>query len=573
MAGSRVVGKDVGREEQRLGEAASVAGVTFELQCPHCGAPFVATDDTHSHTCGHCRSLLIVDAPDREEVFIEPAQVKDPAAILETLVRYRVDAHRSTLVGRHTDREGNPPPDLLIHALLARYERGLRASARILECVPIHVPYRQTSAKVVQTTLGRRGDGPKVARVRAYVAEQTTPAYDTTKFNLRDAGLRLGRAVFRPLTSAIAAKSGHFLPRAVASDSRRELEKWRGQNLEAGFESVAKNGQVVVNFEAVVYRPYFIVRAALERGEETILFDGGFGTIGGYIGDDERRALTARRNTDPLGTAGPSFRRVSIIPSRCPNCGADPELPEDALFAVCRNCHAGLSLRDGKLVVAPYAREEGITTARNAVFLPFWRFPFTLAAQGGREKTLEEYASLLFSQARPPGFAPVGDALLVPAFRLLTTVPGDSVFADLSRAAHSTAWVWTTDRIGVDVRCRFLPVSLPEDEARGLGPATLHAIHTRPSSARLNALLLKRFLFDAKIDLGSGMVTFLSFKQVADACERPDMRVPRLLLEGGPALSAQRVTVQGASAEFVAAQKRPSISARVQTSRFSVPEE
>ncbi|MEO8500917.1 MAG: hypothetical protein ABI565_08370, partial [Vicinamibacteria bacterium] len=225
-------------------------------------------------------------------MFVEPAQESEPAAILETLIRYRVDAHRATLVAKHSDEEGNPPPEMLVSALLTRFESSLRASARIIDCRLVHVPYRHTAGKVVQAVLGRHGDGAKIARLRAYIAEQTSPAYDPARFNLRDTGLRLGRSIFRPLLSADVPKLGRFVPRAPAAASRRELEKWRGQNLEAGFESVAKQGRVSVTFEATVYRPYCLVRALLDRGDETLLFDSGFGTIAGYLTDDERDAFT-----------------------------------------------------------------------------------------------------------------------------------------------------------------------------------------------------------------------------------------------------------------------------------------
>lgn len=542
----------------------------MQLACPHCGGPFIVTDATVSHTCEHCRSLLIIEAPEREEVFVEPAQVTDPAAILETLIRYRVDAQRATLVARHSDAEGNPPPDLVVSALLKRFESNLRGSAKIVDCRLVHVPYRQTAGKVVQAVLGRHGDGAKIARLRAYVAEQTTPAYDATRLNLRDSGLRLGRSIFKPLLSADVANLGRFVPRVAAEASRRELEKWRGQNLEAGFESVAKQGQVSVTFEAAVYRPYYLVRALLDRGDETLLFDGGFGTIAGYLTDAERDAFARGKDKDPLGTTGPSFRRVAVVPSRCPNCGMDPKLPEDAVFSICATCHAGVAPSPAGLVLANYDREEGATPDRNTALLPFWRFPFQIAiANVPPITTLESYAAAIFPQGPPKGFSPQGNFVCIPAWRLLTTEAGDETFSDLAQAIHGRAWNWTPDRVGLDGRPRFVPVSLPEDEARDLAWAALFALHTKASAARLNTLLLKRMLFDAKLSFGKGSVALISFKEQGKVYARPEVSVPRLLIDGGPPLAAQRVTVQAAAAAFLAAQKRPSMADRVKTSRFS----
>ena len=81
------------------GADASAAAFEIELSCPQCGAPFVATDATLTETCAHCRSLLLVLAPDREEVFVEPPQVKDGKAVLESLLLGRHTRLRSGLVG------------------------------------------------------------------------------------------------------------------------------------------------------------------------------------------------------------------------------------------------------------------------------------------------------------------------------------------------------------------------------------------------------------------------------------------------------------------------------------------
>ena len=553
---------------------AAPRGFELQLSCPHCGGPFVVTDATVSHVCEHCKSLLIIETPEREEVFVEPAQVREPAAILETLIRYRVDAHRSTLVAKHSDEEGNPPPELMISALLTRFESGLRASARIVDCRLVHVPYRHTAGKIVQAVLGRHGDGAKTARLRAYIAEQTSPAYDDARFNLRDAGLRLGRSIFRPLLSTDVPKLGRFVPRATVEASKRELEKWRGQNLEAGFESVAKQGQVSVTFEATVYRPYYLVRARLDRGDETLLFDGGFGTIAGYLSDAERDAFTRGNDEDPLGTNGASFRHVAVVPSRCPNCGMDPKLPEDAVVSICENCHAGVAPSPKGLVLVNYDREEGTTPDRTAALLPFWRFPFQIGIAGFPVITkLETYASTIFPQGLPKGFSAQGDSLFVPAWRLLSTEAGDETFAELAQAVHGRAWIWTQDRVSLDGRPRFVPVSLPENEARDLAWASLFALHSKASAARLNTLLIKRVLFDAKLSFGKGSVALMAFKESDRLYVRPEVSVPRLLIDGGPALAAQRVTVQAAAAAFIASQKRPSMADRVKTSKYTGGEE
>ncbi len=558
--------KTAGKSAASTASAPSTGVREFEVQlsCPHCGGPFVATDATVSHICEHCRSLLIVEAPEREEIFIEPPQINEPSAILETLLVYRTDAQRASLIAKHSDPEGNPPPEIMVSMLLSRFEKKLRESARIIDCRLIQVPYRHTVAKVVQAVLGRKGDGPKIARLRAYIAEQTSPAYDPARFNMRDVGLRLGRAVFRPLLSADLPKLGRFLPRVTPDASRRELEKWKGQNLDAGFEAVSKQGQVVVTFEATVYRPYFLVRALLDRGDETLLFDGGFSTIAGYVSDEERSTFTQGKDNDPLGTSGASFRHIAVVPARCPNCGIDPKLSSEALVSVCGNCHAGVQPTPQGLALVNYEREEGTTPSRDTALLPVWRFPFEIEIKGTPPiRSLEDYATALFPQSPPSGFSPRGPFVYVPAWRLLTSEAGDQAFGALTAAFHSALWNWTPDRVGLEARPRFVPVSFAESEAREIAWTTLFAMHTKASAARLTTILLKQKLFDAKISFEKGTVAFFAFKEKDQLYVRPEVSVARLLVNGGAPIAAQRVSVQAAAAAFSSSQKRPSMSDRM----------
>ncbi len=252
----------------------------------------------------------------------------------------------------------------------------------------------------------------------------------------------------------------------------------------------------------------------------------------------------------------------------------DPKLPEDAVVSICGNCHAGVAPSPRGLVLVNYHREEGTTPDRATALLPFWRFPFQIGIVGAPGvKTLEGYAAAIFPQGMPKGFSPQGDSVYVPAWRLLTTEAGDETFSDLAQAVHGRAWNWTPDRVGLDTRPRFIPVSLPESEAKDLAWASLFALHTKASAARLNTLLLKRMLFDAKLSFGKGSVALIAFKEQGKDYARPEVSVPRLLIDGGPLLAAQRVTVQAAASAFADAQKRPSMADRVKTSKFTGGEE
>ena len=123
--------------------------------------------------------------------------------------------------------------------------------------------------------------------------------------------------------------------------------------------------------------------------------------------------------------------------------------------------------------------------------------------------------------------------------------------------------------MGLEARPTFMPVSFPEGEARSLAWTALFAMHTKTSSARLNTLLLKRMLFDAKLSFGAGSVAMVAFQKEDRMYVRPEVSVPRLLVDGGPTLAAQRLTVQAAASAHAASRIRPSMSDRVRTSRYT----
>ena len=50
--------------------SAPAGSLALLLSCPKCGGPFTADDETASIACEHCGSLLLLSAPEREEIYI-----------------------------------------------------------------------------------------------------------------------------------------------------------------------------------------------------------------------------------------------------------------------------------------------------------------------------------------------------------------------------------------------------------------------------------------------------------------------------------------------------------------------
>ena len=209
--------------------------LAIALACPKCGAPFDVDDTVVSVSCGHCASLLILSAPDRAEIYVADEVIRGSDDIADIVISYRVQSQRAEIVSRHSDSEGNPPSESFIQGRLAAFDRQLRDTVKVVDAHRLQAPYWHLTGKLVQAVLGRQGDGPKVVHLRAWEVEHTAPGYDTKKADLRDRGLRLSRSRVRPLTASALASKGPFLPWVAATaETSREIDKWKGRDLQRG---------------------------------------------------------------------------------------------------------------------------------------------------------------------------------------------------------------------------------------------------------------------------------------------------------------------------------------------------
>lgn len=518
------------------------------LACPHCGAPFVIDDEQVTFGCAHCGSLLLLSAPERDEVYYAEGQVPDGKAVFEIVVAYRVRAHRAEVTRRFHDEDGSGPPELWIEMQLRAFEETFRRNARLLESHRLLAPYWHVAGTLVQGTLGRRGDGPKTVRLRAFAVEHTVPGYDIGAANLRDRGLRLAAAEVRPLTIRAVEALQPFLPSVAATEQAfREIDRWTGRDLDPGTEATAKHGRFLFPRRLLVYRPYWLARIFTDQAEQWVLVDGSFGTLAGYPSEVEARGLLGLGTPDPLGSADPSYRRVLVIPSRCPDCGFESRLDPHAHASVCTNCHRALAPGTEGVALVPYDHVAGNL---DADYLPFWRYQFEIEmAQAPPATSLEEYLKALFPVA-PPGTRPSGSHLFIPAFRLLGTGLGDVAFKQLVEWVHAPPPATMDGKVPLGGRPTFASVTVSEPDARALAPFALLGLQSRAAAARLNTLLVRRGIQDARMTLRDPRLVWIPFERAGTELTTPGaaVRFPSLLVRGGPELFAQRATVHSPTA-------------------------
>lgn len=524
------------------------------LACTKCGAPFSVDDSVVTVSCTHCASLLILTAPDRDEIYVVEGVTAGAEDIRAIVITSRVQSERAEIVSRHTDSEGNPPSEFFVQMRLEAFERRMRECVQVLDAHRLQAPYWHLTGKLVQAVLGRLGEGPKVVRLRAWEVEHTVAGYDVANANLRDRGLRLSQAHVRPLTVKDLAARGPFLPWApVAPQSYREIDKWKGRDLETGLEAVTRQAGYIYARRMLVYRPYWLARVRVDGPLVWVLIDGSFDGIAGHPDEDEARSLLTQAVADPLRSTGETYRRITIVASRCPDCGFESAFDRAAHVIVCTNCHLGLEPCKEGVRVVPYSHARLGDVRLDADYVPFWRFGFQAEIPGAAPLTrLEDYARALFPQALPPGFAPRGAHLWVPAFRLLGTEIGDETFQALVRWIHGATLEVEDGKIPLGGACTAWPATVSEAQAREAAAFVLIALHGTASAARLNTMLVARTVLKAKLTLSAPCLVAVPFARAADeALHAPGaaVRIAPLLLRGGPPLDAQRATVHRALQE------------------------
>jgi hypothetical protein len=510
------------------------------LECPKCGGPYTVDDEIVSRRCEHCGSLLVLSAPERDELYVAESRVDDVPALAEIVVRYRVTAQRAEIVSRHQDSDGNPPSESFVQAQLRAFEELLRGTLRVTSAHAFQAPYWHISGAVVQGILGREHEGAKQVRLRAFALEHTIPAYDVARVNLRDRGLRLAASRVRPLTVRDVEHGGPFLPwQAVAERSYREIDKWRGQDLDPTIEPVTKFGLFLSGRRVLVYRRYWLARVLSHAGQEWVLVDASFETIGGYPGETEVQELLQQAVPDPRCSLEQSYRRAHLIPSRCPDCGFELAWDERCRVIACPNCHRGLAAEPEGIRLVSYAHAEGAGDE----YVPFWRYSFEIRVGDRAVVSLEDYGRALFGARPPPAFHAAGRHLWIPAARLMGTEIGDRAFQGLVQVLHGAPPAVRDEKVPLGVGAVLWGASLSDAEARTLAPFVLLGLHGPASASQLSTLLVRKAVQGATVALSEPTLVMVPFRRESDLLLRDAARLPSLLLRGGPELEAQRADV------------------------------
>jgi hypothetical protein len=221
----------------------------------------------------------------------------------------------------------------------------------------------------------------KVFRPYFHACEEIQPAYPAP-WDFRDRGLRMSKQGMKPLTPELLAAHDFLEPRPEGDDAEDQLRSWQSRRdiLRDELEVLHQSVVLAESRAWVVYRPFVYVQADVPGAMRWILLDGQFGTVAAYPEPPEVERIQKRtgRRLQPDRVARQMLR---ILPSRCPDCGADITGVARHPYHRCRNCQRILRPTPEGLRSVPYAviDDAGFPIAGGAglrvgsAYLPFWR--------------------------------------------------------------------------------------------------------------------------------------------------------------------------------------------------------
>lgn len=380
-------------------------------------------------------------------------------------------------------------------------------------------PYVHVVGRLYEGVVGIAGDGTRRALAVVKTVEVSRPAFDPA-LSLPAMGALSYLSGLRPFSPKEKA-----LPR-LPLEGRPDLfathrERLQRVHLVEGLAPDVRLTGFFLVARHVVLRPFHLVAAERDGASSWHLLDGRSRTRLATLSAPAAEALeAAATDRAPLATKAPfAFR-----PMRCPNCGARLPLEGTGQVRFCESCGRALRVHGKKLGTVRYRVETSERSARETIYLPFWRFPFAiLDPRDGAALTSLRALGERLGGAKAHGNGP--EPLDVPAFRpedrRKTTPRVQPLFALAPPGNGELVDGPARAEYGFSSPQRF--VAILEEEAASLARLTLLLRLGEKDLARATPPRLRAFLRDAPLTLGTPQLVLRAYRptDVPPAVVRP----------------------------------------------------
>jgi len=517
-SGAPATPKDAGDDEPP-------AVYSVEVRCTECGAGVPVPVLHHMARCGFCGSDHLVVGHENTLYLTLPEQTPTEETLREALLDHYRYQHYLKLFQASVPMMQVAATDVTTSGAMVTHPEAEAAAAAAEEAVTkkadayraklarqltIDVqrrflsPYRHGMGTLYQAGFGRRKeDQEKALRFKIGTIEASAAA--TSSLTLPPMGKLTYLKALRPAAACPPDErtlaldlDGSILERAFGNLDRKQLDRT--------ISTIRLGSRFVHEVDAVVWRPWWIVRASGPRIHETLLVDSASGSVIGAAPtfDD---ALLGEIPTE----ARQAGSGLAFVPMECPTCGHEFPFDSDAVLHFCRNCHRVCRVTGKRKQEVEYSHGEGTEN-----LVPFWLFPLKIRTSSGKLITdlahLKDGIDGVFDQIGDN--APVRQhGLYVPAIRCINSRLMGDAFNRLFDHTVRNRFALDHERFPLDDLPRPWTVHLDEPEARSLIPLYLANAFGRRDLVKANVRQIEDWLFSAEQE-SPGRLVYLPIPEV-----------------------------------------------------------
>ena len=337
----------------------------LSTRCPQCGADISFEEESTVIQCQYCGCAL---------------HITGRSGVVRTYVAPRDDVKRMKQA-IHSVMKGANTKGALVS------EKGL-----------FFAPYWRIKGMVFRWIFGKNVRGETVKELKTKQLDHTFPAYRGFNLGLRSLGLRPGALKLFFFDRSEMSKLGSTVKVAVPF---KEAVHHGTSLTEVGLDETdmrvhLERTRLIGERYSMIYFPFWMIRLSVGKEARVLILDA--------VANQVTRTLTQKQWDEMMAKAAKqpdtvSFKNVSFIPFKCPNCGWALPMNCFDIIHVCATCQQAWMERGGRFNAVRFEAAAPPKGGEQAlVYLPFWVFQAEIHSNGQALKTVADLHgfSLLF---------------------------------------------------------------------------------------------------------------------------------------------------------------------------------
>jgi ribosomal protein S27E len=325
--------------------------------CPQCGADISFEEESTVICCAFCGSTL---------------HMTGRSGVIRTYVEPKEDVVR------------------LKKALQGAMTRSGKGNVSVLEKKLFFAPYWRVKGMVFRWIFGKDQQSHMIKELKTKHLDQTFPAYKGLSLGLRSLGIRPAAMRLHFFDPSRMSEMGAVMPvRLPFEEAVRQGASFTRVGLdETSLHVHLESTRLVGERYSIIYFPFWVIKAASGQERRILLLDAVANQVTRTLTQDAWEEMRRKADKAPIPF---SFKKVSFIPFKCPNCGWDLPLRRFDFIHLCTTCQRAWLERGGQFrAVAFEVAAPSNGSGEPLVYLPFWVFHAQIESKGEIIKTVED---------------------------------------------------------------------------------------------------------------------------------------------------------------------------------------